>query len=894
MKKEDGYLFVNDCTARAATGAAKEEPARMLDRITDAFVSLDTEWRYIYVNRKAEGILNRRPEDLIGKNIWTVFPEAVGQPIYNVYHKSLIEQVPLQVEEYFPWLERWFESRIYPSEAGLDIFFHDITERKMAAEARRENEQQYEHLVHSIDGIVREESLKAFFTATPAGLVILDDQLRHVRVNETLARLNDLPVAEHIGRTIREAVPGVAPIVEPILLKILRTGEPELNLELTDEVPGTSGIVRHLAASFFPLIDSFGKVTGVGGLIVDETERVQAMEHLRAGEARMRLIVEQIPAVIWTTDLDLRFTSTMGAGLARLQVPSAEKEVAQSLFEYFQTEDPDFKPIAAHHRVLRGESVTYDMEWMGRVFETHVEPLCDSNKEIIGCVGVALDVTGRKRAEEARRESEVRFRTIFEEAGIGIALVDPSGRLVEGNPALCQMLGYSSDELKRMTFKQFTHPDDAQADWSLFQELVAGKRESYQMEKRYFRKTGELIWARLTVSLVRDREGNAQYGIGMAIDITERKRADESLRKAEERFRALVENSADGIALINAQGATFYASPAMNRIFALAMEDVNQTLRLDLVHPDDRGRVLDLWNELRATPGKLMTIQYRVRYKDRTWRWLDATAHNLLSNPSVQGVVVNFRNITERKQAEDERARLVQEVINIQEAERRRIAQDLHDQLKGDLAALNWEVDSLRRRMIGIPVDHMGEELSPPRELSDSLDSIRELEDLCSQLVQKVDDIVWMLRPPELEESFPTALKDYLDRWSHRYKIRAEFACSGCDDALLRPQIERELYRIMQEGLTNVRRHAEARFVTLRLECDERHVHISLKDDGKGFDVEAVKNDPGKDRGLGLTGMKERVALLGGRIIFKSAPGQGTEVIVDVPLPMEKKGAGGR
>lgn len=137
----------------------------------------------------------------------------------------------------------------------------------------------------------------------------------------------------------------------------------------------------------------------------------------------------------------------------------------------------------------------------------------------------------RNRAEEALGESEARFRAIFENAAIGIALLDLHGHPVESNPALQKMLGYAKLELADMAFTEYTHPDDVRADWDLFTELAEGKRDQYQIEKRLFRKDGQVVWGRLHVSLVRNQKGGFKYCIGMVEDISERKRTGEALRQ---------------------------------------------------------------------------------------------------------------------------------------------------------------------------------------------------------------------------------------------------------------------------------------------------------------------------------------------------------------------------
>ncbi|MCH8948133.1 MAG: PAS domain S-box protein, partial [Acidobacteria bacterium] len=175
----------------------------------------------------------------------------------------------------------------------------------------------------------------------------------------------------------------------------------------------------------------------------------------------------------------------------------------------------------------------------GEDFHAHLalSLLRDNRFGVTGMIGYSMDITEQKRAEAARRESEGRFRGVFEAAAIGVAVGTLDGRSLESNRMLQEMLGYSGEELRRMVFTEFTHPDDVAADREQYKELVAGKFNHYKLEKRYIRKDGQEIWGRLTVSLVRGAEDEPRFTISMVEDITERKRAEEALRESEEQFR---------------------------------------------------------------------------------------------------------------------------------------------------------------------------------------------------------------------------------------------------------------------------------------------------------------------------------------------------------------------
>ena len=159
--------------------------------------------------------------------------------------------------------------------------------------------------------------------------------------------------------------------------------------------------------------------------------------------------------------------------------------------------------------------------------------------------GLLIDISARKRAEEALRESEARLRAVFEKAAIGIGLVDMEGRFVKNNPAMRAMLGYSEEELSGKMFTALTHAEDRTTDWGLFRELLEGKQDHYQREKRYIRKDGGLIWVHLTVSLIRGVGGEPQFAVGLVENITERKRAEEAISWARQVAETLASSTRD-------------------------------------------------------------------------------------------------------------------------------------------------------------------------------------------------------------------------------------------------------------------------------------------------------------------------------------------------------------
>jgi PAS domain S-box-containing protein len=169
---------------------------------------------------------------------------------------------------------------------------------------------------------------------------------------------------------------------------------------------------------------------------------------------------------------------------------------------------------------------------------------------------------------------DLNFAAVFEHAATGMAIVDMEGHPVHSNAALQRILGYTGEELAAMVFTDFTHPDDISADWELFQELFEGARDHYQLQKRYYRKDGRLIWADLAVSLVRDEAGRPSYGIGMVTDITKRKHAEEALVASEARFRTILEAAPDAAVILDATGKILLVNDRTESLFGYVRQEL--------------------------------------------------------------------------------------------------------------------------------------------------------------------------------------------------------------------------------------------------------------------------------------------------------------------------------
>ncbi|MGH3088861.1 MAG: PAS domain S-box protein, partial [Rubrobacteraceae bacterium] len=262
---------------------------------------------------------------------------------------------------------------------------------------------------------------------------------------------------------------------------------------------------------------------------------------------------------------------------------------------------------------------------------------------------VIRDVTERKKAEEELRESEERFRSTFEQAAVGVAHTSPHGSWLRVNGKLCEILGYTREELLERTFQDITHPDDLEGDLEHRDRLLAEEIPRYSLEKRYFRKDGSVVWINLTVSLVRDSSGEPKYFIAIVEDITERKRDRDALAQSEERYRAVVEQAAEGIFLFDADTREVLESnTAFREMLGYAAEEMPGMTLHDVVAHDREG--IDKNVRLVRDEGSRFVGERKYRRKDGSLVVVEVTA-SLVSYGGREVICVVIRDITERVEA---------------------------------------------------------------------------------------------------------------------------------------------------------------------------------------------------------------------------------------------------
>ena len=283
-------------------------------------------------------------------------------------------------------------------------------------------------------------------------------------------------------------------------------------------------------------------------LLMQRQRRMRAEQRLLSEKAFSDTVIESLPGIFFMQDETLKNVrwNKNAAKIVRYHPSQAQRLgntvekyrglVQQKVREVLETGGPGFGEI----------------ELLGQGDATHHYHFSAHRVELEGkyyVIGIGIDISERKRAEDELRLSEARFFSAFEYAPIGMALVAPDGRWIKVNQTLCSLLGYTPEELQKKTFQDVTHPEDLEADLNNKRQMLADEISSYQMEKRYFHKSGRVVWIWLSVSLLRDNEGHPLYFISQIQDITERKRAEEALKQAEERFAKAFRSNPEGFSI---------------------------------------------------------------------------------------------------------------------------------------------------------------------------------------------------------------------------------------------------------------------------------------------------------------------------------------------------------
>ncbi len=595
---------------------------------------------------------------------------------------------------------------------------------------------------------------------------------------------------------------------------------------------------------------------------IDAQKRVEVA--LREAEARYELAINAARLPMWEYDVktdtvrgNIHWHRVVGYDLSEEQ---ARARTETWLSDIHPEDVPKLAPILAaslvdrpafHENEFRVRLPTGEYQWLldrARVVER------SADGAPLKVVGVSIDIGARKRAETALRESEARFRSAFEFAAIGMAMVAPDGRWLRVNQALCQIVGYSAEELLRIDFQTVTHPDDLGADLAFVRQMLDGSISYFQMEKRYFHKLGQTIWALLSVSAVRDDTGRFLYFISQIQDITARKEAEARLIESDFRYRTTA-NLMPGFvfegSLVDGVPQPTWVSEGFARVYGCSLEEFK---RLGARTFYDEATLAKI-TETAATVARGGTdrMDVALRHLDGTQRWLNVIAH-----PSSTGAVRVFgvaNDITERKRLE----RALAEATHLEQL---RLGQEIHDGLGQELSGLAYLASAIATAAV-----RSGSPLSA---------DLQQLAKLSAQAIETSRAIARGVSPlTESRGSLVHSLRKLAESLASSHQATIEFAASENATLTLPWETRDHLHRIAQEALNNALQHSGAMRIKISIAIDRRLVRLEVADDGCGFDPRTTP------KGLGIDGMRQRATAIGGRLRLLHSKHGGTTVVCE-------------
>ncbi len=498
-----------------------------LTSIGDAVLACDTEYRITFMNPVAASLTGWAVEDALGQPIQTVFnivDERRHHRADDLVGRVFKERRSIALANKSALLAR--DGRTIPIEdsaapildgagnvTGVVFVFHDVTAQRQAQAALA--------AAHA-ESVTERNRLLALMEALPVGVALLDGggavALSNAAYRTSWADSRQ-PVAPHEWAWSRAMQKGETVVGQ------------EIRIERTH---GEAAVVLNSAA---PVRDAEGRITGSAVAIVDITERKRAEEARRESQSRLEAVFAAIPGIVLEYEPDGRPARANEAALRAAGFADADF-TREHAFAVLNARHLDGSAALVERlpasRALRGETVLGDLysvttaDGVARVISTSAAPVLRDGK-VAGAVALWHDVTDLKRTEEALRKSEERFRAIYEHGPSGIAVGDLKGRLKLVNPAFAEILGYAETELMGMSFRDFTISEDLAAENAYVSEMIDGKRDHYDIEKRYLRKDGEVIWVAVSAAILRDADGHPESGLTIVRDITERKRLEELL-----------------------------------------------------------------------------------------------------------------------------------------------------------------------------------------------------------------------------------------------------------------------------------------------------------------------------------------------------------------------------
>jgi len=888
LRADKGEKFIrivlNDITERKNAELelrAKDIKLRGLFELSPLGIALtDKTGRYIEFNQSFIDITGYSKEELISLDYWELTPEryaaqeacqldslqSTGR--YGPYEKEYIRKdgslVPLRLNG---MLTTGADGQEY-----IWSIVEDITEQLQTAAALQTSEARFRQMAQAVEEV--------FWMMSPDGKNIqyispAFEKIWGISCEQLYAQPDLCTLMAHpddrakVGRAISNLARGV-------------------NFDIEYRIIRPDGVVRWISDRGYVIRDASGHVVSSTGVSSDITQKKLIELNLQISDEKLRnsaqmleAIVEHIPVMVFVkraSDLTIELFNRAGEALLGYDRSAL---LGRGNYDLWSQEQGDFftatdrevlassevKEIAKEQITIAGGEIRYLHTWK--------IALRDKRGQATHLLGISMDITERERAEKQLRDSEEKMRAIVEGALDGIVLLDPETlQFGSANPAFCTMTGYTQQEIDRLNMRDIHRKEDLPGIAAQLERHIKGE-QLLSTDIPVKRQDGSVFFVDIKSAQV--VLGGKRYLVGIFRDITERREADAQLMMSARRHQLLFEHSRDALMTLsvpsfqftsaNCSTLSLFSANNLADFIALSPWDVSPERQPDGTLSSEKALV----RVQQALESGLSSFEWQHRRLDGTLFTADVLltrmqlGDELFLQATVRDITLAKLRERELKEYQQLLRELAAQGVASREAELKHIAREVHDELGQLLTALRMDISLVRIQF----ADHIP--LLMPK--------IQGMLTLVDKAIQGARDVTRNLHPPALDMGIVPATLWLQDELTSRSHIKCTLHVIK-EPPLIEDALTLTLFRIMQESITNIMRHAHASEVKITIDYNPESIYIEISDNGAGFDANLV---PSK-KSFGLMGMKERALAVSGKVEINSQPGLGTVVAVHIPL----------
>ncbi|HOO38471.1 MAG TPA: PAS domain S-box protein [Deltaproteobacteria bacterium] len=774
------------------------------------------------------------------------------------------------------WQEALAETAVITIVVAIVLSIQFMTRKKMSV--MRKN-----YIREKVFSDILIQESPTFFTAIdPEGKTIMMNNAMLMKLGYTQ---DEVVGTEYLSTFIP---PREQELMSDVFFNLVQYRNPTRHENYVTAKDGTEYLVEWEGRAVFK---ESGEIDFIYGAGVDITEREKAESALRESEGRYRSFAQNFQGIAFRAKMD--YTPVFLHGTVQEITGYSEQEFIAGKPNWKQIIHPEdldkmieeTKPLVSSpsyateltYRIIRKDG---QVRWL----HEYVQNICGATGNPEEVQGMVYDITKNKEAEDNLMKSDERYRLLAENVQDVIWVLDKDLHHTYISPSVLRFRGYTVEEAMSMPLDKIFTYESYERLMDLMQEYIALQQSSepidpnrsLTVELEQICKDGSTIWTEVTANFVLDTYGRPDGFVGITRNITERKKAEESLKESEERYRTIFENTGTAMAIIEEDVTISLANSEFQKLSGFPRQSIeHKKYLIDFVSDEHRDRILNYHKLRRIDPGAApRNYEFKFVDKDGNTKDVFVTANII---PGTGKSVTSLLDITDMKKTEENLMRSREQLRNlhkhaqdVREGERTRVAREIHDELGQVLTALKMDLSFLAKKF--------------PENLEPLHTKANLMLKFIDMTIQSVKRITMDLRPGLLDH---LGLVPAIEWQAEEFQNRTGISCTvhvDPDDIQMDKDVATTIFRIFQETLTNVARHADASSVETSLKEQDGRLELIVKDNGKGITKKQIYDS----KSFGLMGIKERAYFCGGEVTFSGEKGKGTTVVVSIPI--EDKG----